>query len=82
MLSTYSLKDLLQNFLAQRPKLIYPPIELCITQMEPLQVVDSELNKVELPLIQDKVLSSLAKFKNSKFRTYKLILNKWKFVFP
>ena len=81
MQASYSLKDMLQNFLARKPNLKYPEVELYIVERNPLQVVDCELYKVELNLLKDAVLEKLSKMKGSEYREYKLILENWRFDF-
>ena len=77
-----SLKDMLMNFLARKKNLRYPEIELFIVNKDPLQVIDGDLNKIELRILQKKVLGELSMLpKNSQYRQYKLVLKDWRFTF-
>lgn len=75
-LQTPCLKNLLLAFL-NGERVTYPPIELTVLNMIPLQVVDNDLNIMELSNIENLVRKSMGRVDAEEI---KILLKDWKFV--
>lgn len=77
-MATPKLRDILLQFLKGGSSVFYPVIETRILQLNPLQITDDLVRLLDISSLQEGVLS---KIEDTPGATYKLILNKWHFVF-
>lgn len=73
---TTSLKTLLLKFISTGGKMKFPEISLEIERIVPLQVRDSHLNYIELPLLEKRI----SKLVNDYNVNHTLSLKRWKFI--